>query len=198
MAGQRRTGPLARDAMAYVLAGGCILGTLFTYISSSAFVFTTHFTLSASEFSYLFAGNSLALVLGGQLDGVLRRRGMDTRRVLRLGLCAHFLAGLLLLMVVLAGVAVLPLYIAVLAFAIGALGLVFGNLTALTMAHAGGQTGVASALMGMLQYLLSAIVGYGVSLAVMGPLPLPLTIVICGALAILCCRIAEQAASRGR
>lgn len=38
--------------------------------------------------------------------------------------------------------------------AIGALGLVFGNLTTLTMGDAGRQTGIASALMGVLQYLM--------------------------------------------
>lgn len=46
--------------MAYTLAGGFVLGSLFNYISASAFVFTGHFGLSASQFSYLFAGNSVA------------------------------------------------------------------------------------------------------------------------------------------
>ena len=57
--------------MAYTLAGGFVLGSLFNYISASAFVFTGHFGLSATQFSYLFAGNSVALVLGGMISNRL-------------------------------------------------------------------------------------------------------------------------------
>ena len=175
--------------LAYALAGGLVLGSLFSYISGSAFIFTQHFALTPTQFSLLFASNSVALVLGGQLGNALQGRGLPEQRILVLGLGIHTAAGLALAVSVQAGAAPLPVYAGLLALAIGSLGLVFGNLTALTMAEAGAQAGVASALMGMLQYLLSAIVGYVVSLAEAATAALPWSIAACGVLAMLLCRI---------
>ena len=183
--------------MAYTLAGGFVLGSLFSYISGSAFVFTQHFALTPTQFSLLFAGNSVALVLGGQLGDVLQRRGMREQRILFGGLGVHAAAGLALAIAVQADAAPLPAYAGLLALAIGSLGLVFGNLTALTMAQAAGQAGVASALMGMVQYLLSALIGYLVSLAATATAALPWSIAACGALALVLSRIGGRRTSPG-
>lgn len=178
--------------MAYTLAGGAILGSLFAYISTSSFIFTEFFTLTPAQFSYLFAANSVALVIGGQLSNTLLTRGSSTQRVMYLGIATHASAGLLLFIAVYTGLASLTLYIALLALAVGSLGLVFGNITALTMAHAGKQTGIASALMGMLHYLLSAIIGYIISLFPAGLTVLPATIFGCGVLALWLSRLAAN------
>ena len=99
-------------------------------------------------------------------------------------------------MLIQTGLAGLISYGLLLGLAIGALGLVFGNLTALTMGDAGKQTGIASALMGVLQYLLSAVIGYVVSLAPQGAGLLPITIATCGCLAALMTVIGGRAAER--
>ncbi len=176
-----------RTFMAYTLAGGFILSSLFTYISASAFVFTQHFGLSAVQFSYLFAGNSVALVFGGLISNALLKGGWSPRRIMLYGITLHTVAGIGLLVLAQANQATLLLYGSVLAVAIGALGLVFGNLTALTMEDAGRQVGVGSALMGVMHYLMSAAVGYAASLAAPGLAPLPTTIAVCGALALILC-----------
>lgn len=182
--------------MAYTLAGGFVLGSLFSYISASAFIFTQHFTLTPTQFSLLFAGNSVSLVLGGQAGNALQRRGVAEQQTLFIGLAIHTAVGLALAVAALAGAATLPLFAALLALAIGSLGLVFGNITALTMAQAGAQAGVASALMGMLQYLLSAVVGYGASLAGPVTVTLPWSIAVCGALAVVLSLAAARRASQ--
>lgn len=175
----------SRVFMAYALSGGFALGALFVYISGSAFVFTEYFGLTPTQFSYLFAANSVGLVLGGMLSNRLLRRGLSSQRVMVIGLGAHALAGLILFLAARTGVASLTVYAGLLAFAIGMLGLVFGNVTALTMNNAGPQIGVASALMGMLHYMIAAIVGYIASLAAQGLGQLPLSIGVCGVLALL-------------
>lgn len=172
--------------MAYTIAGGLVLGSLFTYISTAAFIFTSHYQLNPTHFSYLFAGNSIALVIGGQISNMLLKR-LSMHTILYIGLIVHSLAAALLF--ILADTATLPVYIACLALSIGALGLVFGNLTALTMANVGPQAGVASALMGTLHYLVAAIIGYIVSLAAQGPATLPIAITCCGIGAIVCCML---------
>lgn len=169
--------------MAYAMAGGFILGSLFTYISASAFVFIQHFGLTATQFSYLFAVNSVALVIGGMISNRALARGASPQAITLAGVSLHVLAGLTLLLLIQMDNASLTAYCVLLGSAIGALGLVFGNLTALTMGDAGKQTGTASALMGLLQYLMSAVVGYLASFAPQGPGLLPLTLTLCGALA---------------
>ncbi|SPU49734.1 bicyclomycin resistance protein (transporter) [Bordetella trematum] len=159
-------------------------------------MFTEHFRLTPAQFSYLFAANSVALVLGGHVGNVLLRRGVHPRHTLYIGIALHGLAGLGLYLIVQAGGASLEVYIALLALAVGALGLIFGNLTALTMASAGRQVGVASALMGSLHYLLSAVIGYLASLAAAGPAALPAAIAVCAALAGGLCLVASRLAGR--
>ncbi len=169
--------------MAYTLAGGFILGSLFTYISASSFIFTQHFGLSPSQFSYLFAANSIGLVVGGMLSNRLIKHGGTPRGIALGGMALHVLAGLSLAALVAVGEAGLASYAVLIATAIGALGLVFGNLTALTMNEAGEQAGTASALMGLVQYLLAALVGYFVSLSPQGPALLPLVLALAGSCA---------------
>lgn len=182
--------------MAYTVAGGAVLGSLFAYISGSAFVFTEHFGLTPTQFSYLFAANSIALVIGGQVSNRLLKRGVAESSIMFRGIGVHALAGVALFAVVRLGESSLWTYACLLAVGVGALGLVFGNLTALTMAHAGRQLGVASALMGTLHYLLSALIGYVVSLAAQGPLSLPVVLAVCGALAGLACGLAGRLQSK--
>ncbi|MCQ9618080.1 multidrug effflux MFS transporter [Paenalcaligenes niemegkensis] len=171
--------------MAYTLAGGFIFGSLFTYISGSSFIFTQHFSLTPTQYGYLFAANSVALVLGGQISNQMLKRGTREQHAMYLGIIVHSVAGLLLFLAVRTEIAKLWVYFSLLALAVGSLGMVIGNLTALTMANAGRQAGTASALMGTLHYLLSAIIGYAVSFAAAGPASLPLAIAVCGALALL-------------
>ncbi|MGQ0336033.1 multidrug effflux MFS transporter [Halomonas elongata] len=184
-----------RVFMAYTLAGGFVLGSLFTYISASAFVFTEHFGMTPTHFSYLFAANSVGLILGGTLANKLAAGGMTPARVTFIGLGLHALAGTLLFLAVMTGMATLEAYAALLAVAIGALGLVFGNLTALTMNAGGVRAGVASALMGTLHYLVAAMVGYLASLVVQGPHVMPLVLALCGLAAIALCRLAGNIAA---
>ncbi|MGG4605900.1 multidrug effflux MFS transporter [Paenalcaligenes sp. Me131] len=178
--------------MAYTLAGSFVLSSLFLYISHSAFIFTQHFDLTPSVFSYLFAGNAVSLVIGGQLSTSLLKRGFAETRVTYIGLCLHLLSGALLFIIVQLGLASLWSYATLIALAIGSLGLIFGNLTALTMHHSGKQAGVASALMGTLQYLISALAGYVIAFFGQGPAVLPLAIAGCALLALLFCKLAER------
>lgn len=180
-----------RVFMLYTLAGGFVMSALFTYISGAAFIFTEYFSLSPAMFSYLFAANSVGLILGGTLSNVLLSRGATAARVTYIGLGIHALAGGLLYVAVLAGAASLTVYAGLLAIAIGALGLIIGNLIALTMNNAGPQTGVASALMGTLHYLVAAVVGYIVSFAAQPAHAVPLALALCGVAAIGLCRLAD-------
>ncbi|WP_051933076.1 multidrug effflux MFS transporter [Massilia sp. BSC265] len=181
-----------RVYVAYVLAGGFVLGSLFLYISGSAFVLTGHFGMSPAQFSYVFAANSVALIFGGIVSDQLCRSGASPYRVMLGSLAIHITAAVVLSVFAL-GVSTDPfIYLALLALAVGALGGIFGNLTALTMNTVRQQAGIASALLGTLQYLISAIVGYGASLGSQGPAQLPFALALCGVMAALICLLAKR------
>ncbi|CAM6533957.1 multidrug effflux MFS transporter [Enterobacter intestinihominis] len=184
--------------MSYTLSGGFVLSALFVYISSSAFIFTQFYGLTAAQFSYIFAGNSMGLIAGGFISNMLLSRGAGTRAVLLAGLLIHTSAALVLFLCVKTGAPDVHVYAGLLALSVAALGLIFGNLTALTMNHAGPQVGTASALMGMLQYLISAAVGYVVTLFSQEPGLMPLSITVCGALALIFQRLADRAVRKTR
>lgn len=178
--------------MTYTVAGGLILASLFMYISGSAFIFTEYYALSPTEYGYLFAVNSVALVIGGQLSNKLLEMEFSEHKIMYIGILIHTIAGFILYLVANSDFVNLWIYFALLALAIGSLGMVFGNMTALTMNSAGRQVGTASALMGTSHYLLSAIVGYLFSFAAPGPSALPLGIAICGATALLLSLLARR------
>lgn len=185
-----------RNFMAFTLAGGFILGSLFTWISASSFILTGTFSLSPTAFSYLFAMNSIMLIGGGFLSNLLLKRGYTEIGLTRIGVTVHILAGSILFIAALAGAASLALFVVAIAIGMGALGLVFGNLTALTMQQAKHQAGVASSIMGALQYLLSSIIGFAYSKWSAGLESLPLTLALCGAIALICISITNNK-SRG-
>lgn len=171
--------------MSYSISGGFVLGALFVYISSSAFIFTQHFNVSPAQFSYIFAANSIGLVVGGMLSNRLATKGLSSQKILFIGLSIHTLFALALFVIARSNIGGMPLYIGILAIIIASLGLIFGNLTALTMNNAGQQVGTASALMGVLQYLIAAVIGYVAALFTQSPALMPLIITFCGVLAIV-------------
>lgn len=169
----------------YTFAGAFVLASLFVYISGSSFIFTTHYGLTPTEFSYIFATNAIALIIGGQLDIFLQKKSMSTKLVIILGIIVHTTIGITLLIATNIGNISLITFGTLLVIGVGALGLIFGNLTALTMASVKSQSGVASSLMGMLQYLISAILGYFISLIPSITYQLPFAFFLCGLLSML-------------
>ena len=166
--------------MLYAIASGFAMSGLFLYVSSSAFVFREYFGLSSSMFSYLFAMNSIGLVVSGMLSNFFLVRGISSRRLLMIGFMIHTLFAAILYLLTTQFTLSLLVYTFFLAISISALGLVLGNITALTMNHGGKQAGAASSVMGVLQYLLPAITGYIVSIFVQTIALLPLSIALCG------------------
>lgn len=150
---------------------------LFTYISLSSFVLQTTFGLSPLEFSAVFATNSVGIVLGGRLSGVLLRR-MASSALLGIGLATMGLASAAALLTAVFGWG-LPALLPSLFLAISTVGMIMPNATALALLRHGRSAGTASALLGAMQYLAGAIAGPASSAAgaSAGAMALAMTIV---------------------
>jgi DHA1 family bicyclomycin/chloramphenicol resistance-like MFS transporter len=156
---------LLRDQvfLGYALVLGLVFGEMFSYIAGSPFVLQDIYGLSPQQFGGVFALNALGLVVAGQINAVLVGR-VAPARLLALGVAVSAAGGLCLLAVVLAGIGlagILPCLFAVVA----SLGLVIPNGTALALTDYPHVAGSASAVLGMLQFLIGAMVAPLVGLA---------------------------------
>ncbi|MFP9229691.1 multidrug effflux MFS transporter [Pectobacterium cacticida] len=144
--------------MAYTLSGSFVMGGLFTYIGASAFIFIEYFHLSPTAYSYIFAANALGMVALGQINILLLNRWREYQ-ILPIGIALHVVGGVVLFGVLLAGMTSLWVVTALLFLTMSFLSLVFGNVVAVAMNAAPGQTGSASSLLGVLQYVFGGVVG---------------------------------------
>ncbi|MBN1910848.1 MAG: Bcr/CflA family multidrug efflux MFS transporter [Pirellulales bacterium] len=140
------------------LAVGCAFGILFTYIANSPFVFIELFGVPAGMFGFLFATNAIGLYVGGQLNRRLLRR-FTAEYLLRKGLWLNLTAAALLVVSAATGLGGFPLLFAMLFLCLSTLGVIFPNATAIAMHPFAAEAGRASAMLGVVQFLLGAAAG---------------------------------------
>lgn len=166
------------------LATGFSSAGMFAYIAGAPFVFIDLFKLTPQQFGWLFAANASAVVLSAQVNG-RAFQGSSPERLMRNAALVQCAAGALLMAAVLAGGLHL-LWIAVPLFLyLACIGFVFPNAVAMALANHGRIAGMASALLGTLQFTMAA-----ATVLILGAInnttafPMALAILICGALGV--------------
>lgn len=139
----------------YTLASALAFGGLFAYISGSSFVYQDVFGVSPQVYGLLFGLNGVALLLATVVNHHLQER-FGPERLLRFGLAGMAAGSALLTVSVLAG-AGLAGVIPSLFIAVGGLGFVASNSVALALEPHGADAGTASALIGVVQFLIGAL-----------------------------------------
>jgi len=135
---------------------------LFAYVGGSPYVFQNIFYISEASFGFYFGPIACGIIGMSQVNGFLAGR-FDIRRILRTALCVNALAGVLLLIDALTGFGgfwgiYCPLWLF-----IATMGFVFPNTTVLAMSPHARIAGNASAVLGFLQFGISAVGGLLVS-----------------------------------
>ncbi|MCC7271202.1 MAG: Bcr/CflA family multidrug efflux MFS transporter [Alphaproteobacteria bacterium] len=184
-------GRILRDRrfVGYAAGGGVAMAGMFAYIAGSPFVFIDLHGVAAADYGWLFGLNAMGFVVAAQVNGRLLPRGAHDRALRVAGLVQAAAVVLLVAMAVtgsggLAGL-VVPIFVYV-----AALGFIMPNAAALAMAPYGRAAGVASALLGTLQFSLAAVASTAVGLLHDGTaLPMAATMATCGLLALLANRI---------
>jgi DHA1 family bicyclomycin/chloramphenicol resistance-like MFS transporter len=150
---------LLRDRwfVGHALAGGMAFGALFAYISGSSFVLQGIYGVSPQLYSVLFAVNGVGLIGGSQVNARLVGR-FGPARLLGWGLTSIGASALALLVVTLAGglgvwAVLIPMFVIV-----SSLAFVLPNSTALALADHPTVAGTASALLGVIQFAIGALV----------------------------------------
>jgi DHA1 family bicyclomycin/chloramphenicol resistance-like MFS transporter len=137
------------NALAFAFA----FATMMSYISASPFLYQTMMGLSEIENGLLFGLNALVLMVVGGFSARLTRTRHPVH-LARTGLLVNLVAVAAFALLVVTGAPAISLAIP-LPFAVGALGLVFGNVTALALDEIKGAGGLGSAVIGLLQFVLA-------------------------------------------
>ncbi|MBO0889549.1 MAG: multidrug effflux MFS transporter [Acidothermales bacterium] len=173
-----------RALVGYSLAAALAFAAMFAYISGSPFVLQDIYGLSPQAFSGVFAVNSVGIVICAQLGGRLAHR-VGSGRLLAIGVGGSVTGGVVLLVSVLAG-AGLPGVLPGLFLVASSVGTIFPNAMALALNQHAGDAGAASALMGVLQFLIGGIAAPLVGVAGQDTaIPLGVVIATCSVLAVL-------------
>lgn len=167
-----------RRFLGHALAGGFIIGGMFTYISGSPFVFMELHGVPAGQYGFYFGANALGIMVTGQVMGRLAQR-IAPARLLPVVIWVPFLAGLSLLFVTVTGIGGFAALLVTLFCYIAMIGAVMPLTVALGMGPHGAVAGSASALMGTLQFSIGA--GAGALLgALQNGTAVPMALVIAG------------------
>ena len=145
-----------RYFLGYALAASFALGALFAYVSGASFVLQNVFGLSPQAFSLVFGINSLGILLAGLLNTWLTGKIMP-RDLLKIGLGMAALGGVGLLTAGLMG-ATLPIFLPPLFLITTSVGLLLPNAATLAMSRHPEAAGSASALLGVMQFLVGGLV----------------------------------------
>ena len=147
-----------RRFIGYAAPVSLALGLIFAYVASAPSVFMQIFKLSPTAFSLLFASNAIGLIGAAQVNRWLTRH-YDTHAILRAASLFNAMTALLLPVLAWTGAGGFPAFFAAIFLCLMTVGLILPNATAAVMAPFPEQAGVASALLGMLQFSVGAATG---------------------------------------
>jgi DHA1 family bicyclomycin/chloramphenicol resistance-like MFS transporter len=167
------------------LATGFSSAGMFAYIAGAPFVFINLFGMRPDRFAWLFGLNAAAVVIGAQVNGRVLH-GHAPEKLMRNAAFVQAIAGVLLIVATLTGAGGIIGLAAPLFLYMSAIGFVFPNAVAIALASHGRIAGMASALLGTLQFSMA-----GVGVLVLGAinsttaLPMAAAICVCGALGVV-------------
>lgn len=145
-----------RVLVGYTLGRAMSATGLMAYLTASPFVFQQIYGLSPQGYSAVFALNSTGLIAMGQVGGRLVAR-LGPSRLLRIGIGICAGGATVLLAAALAGSG-LPLILLGVFSTVAGMGLVFPNSTALALSRHGSRAGAATALLGVAQFSMQAVI----------------------------------------
>ena len=143
-----------RQFMGYALAQGFIMAGIFAYVAGTPFVYQNIYGVSPQTFSILFGMNGFGLIIGTQVVG--RLTGLiSEKRFLETGLFISITSGTLLLIAVLMNGPLFTIVVPIFFF-VASIGVISTSSFSLAMEKQGHIAGSASALLGLLPFILGA------------------------------------------
>ncbi|MFD4815566.1 multidrug effflux MFS transporter [Peribacillus butanolivorans] len=194
----RTFGNLLKDRvfMGYAFSQGFVSAAMFAYISGSPFVLQNIFGVSPQTFSLIFATNGMGIIIASQVTGRLAGK-IKEEKLLQIGLCLALFGGILLLSSILLEIGLAGILIA-LFFSVSSVGIVGTTSFSLSMQNQKKTAGSASALIGLLPFILGSLMAPLVGLGSGdSPLPMGIVMVSCHVIAMLAYLILARRGLKG-
>ncbi|MBM7653451.1 Bcr/CflA family multidrug efflux MFS transporter [Neobacillus cucumis] len=144
-----------RTFMGYALTQGFTTAGIFAYVSGVPFVYQNIYGVTPQQFSLLFGTNGLALIIGSQLVGRLADR-VSEQTFLKIGLGLSNLAGACILLALFLHAPLFAVAIPIFFF-IASISMIGTTSFALAIETQGHIAGSASALLGLLPFVLGSL-----------------------------------------
>lgn len=153
------------------IVGGMQFSGLFAYLSTSSFLFQEVYDLSPQQYGFLFATNSLGIIVGSQVAARVMRR-VGPQWILAVTTAVQGASGLAILLLGLGSAPLWAILLPLFCF-IAAAGFGFPSIQVLGLVQHGDEAGTAASLLGAVNFglagVLSPIVGLlGVATGTMG------------------------------
>lgn len=174
---------LLRDKafMRHTLTGSLIMGAFFGYIAGSPFIIIELFGVPAEHFGWVFGANAAGFIISSQFNA-RALKNHSTGSLLRRAIWFPAISGLSLLLLQITGLLSFPLLLAGLFVFIASMGFITPNTSAMALQNHGKNAGLASALLGTLQFGCATLAGLLMGLwHDHSPLPLMTLMAVCGA-----------------
>lgn len=166
------------------LASGLAFAAMFAYIAGSPFVLQDIYALSPAQFSAVFAGNAVGIIIAAQISALLIAR-VGPRSVLGAGLAIGACGGVALLAVVLLGGVGLAGILPALFLVVATIGIVMPSATTIALEGDPSTAGSASTLLGLAQFAVGAVSAPLVGVAGTDTaVPMAIVIAACGLAAV--------------
>ncbi|MGG1368118.1 Bcr/CflA family multidrug efflux MFS transporter [Priestia megaterium] len=144
-----------REFMGYAFTQGFTTAGIFAYVSGIPFVYQNIYHVSPQQFSLLFGVNGLGLIIGSQLVGRLADY-ISERKFLKVGLGISIAAGAILLIALLLNAPLIAVAIPIFFF-VSSISIIGTTSFALAIESQGHIAGSASALLGLLPFVLGSL-----------------------------------------
>lgn len=152
-----------RQFLGYMLAQGIMIAGVFAYVSGTPFIYQNIYGASPTVFALLFGSNGISLIIGSQIVGRMSHR-ISERAFLQFGLWLALLASAAVIIVAAVHgplfALVIPLF-----FFVSAIGITSTAAFPLAMEGQARMAGSAAALLGVVPFLLGAVVAPLVGIA---------------------------------
>jgi len=141
--------------MGYALPAGIMFSGIFAYVSGSSFIYQIIYGVSPEVFSLLFSLNGVSLIIGAQIARIFTGRISNIRLII-IGMSLALISSLIVLITT---IVIGPLYALVIPLFLfmTSIGMVSPIFSALALESQGHIAGSASALMGVMPFLLGSI-----------------------------------------
>ena len=182
--------------MFHAFTGSVAMAGMFAYISGSPYVFLELYKVPVEQYAWLFGSIASCFILSAQLNSRLLRRWSQLA-LIRGTTFIYMLATVTLLLAAWLQVESLWLFLPPLVLSVAIISQVLPNASACALAGHGHQAGIASALMGTMQFAIA-----GITSAAVGMLhdntavPMAGVMAVCGLLTVVMAALARQANGR--